>query len=224
MIEALEKNVPHWDYPEYKGEEVALFIPCFIDQVKVLEKLNIPIVYPDEQTCCGQPAFNSGYWDDARKVMERFGRVFEKYKWIVTPSGACAAMCRVFFEEADKKLREAGFVPMDGNIFQLDGQIQDYEGREVYGHKATLSVLGYTAVGEKSNMLAIMHYFLEDSSANREHPGKSFTDVREKLTQSLGKEPKEEEGFLFWELKGRSSVMMGYVQDGLWMLVYAYSK
>ena len=87
MIEALEKNVPHWDYPEYKGEEVALFIPCFIDQffpeagvsvVKVLEKLNIPIVYPDEQTCCGQPAFNSGYWDDARKVMERFGRVFEK--------------------------------------------------------------------------------------------------------------------------------------------------
>ena len=130
----------------------------------------------------------------------------------------------ISFEEADKKLREAGFVPMDGNIFQLDGQIQDYEGREVYGHKATLSVLGYTAVGEKSNMLAIMHYFLEDSSANREHPGKSFTDVREKLTQSLGKEPKEEEGFLFWELKGRSSVMMGYVQDGLWMLVYAYSK
>lgn len=110
MIEALEKAVPEWDYPEYKGEEVALFIPCFIDQffpeagvatVRVLEKLGIPIVYPDEQTCCGQPAFNSGYWDDARKVMERFGEVFEKYQWIVTPSSACASMCRVFFKEAD---------------------------------------------------------------------------------------------------------------------------
>jgi L-lactate dehydrogenase complex protein LldE len=112
MIEALEKAVPTWDYPEYKGEEVALFIPCFIDQffpeagvatVKILEKLGIPIVYPDEQTCCGQPAFNSGYWDDARKVMERFGKVFEKYRWIVTPSSACASMCRVFYKEADAK-------------------------------------------------------------------------------------------------------------------------
>ena len=110
MIDALEREVPKWDYPEYRGEEVALFIPCFIDQffpeagiatVKVLEKLNIPFVYPEEQTCCGQPAFNSGYWDDARKVMAQFGRAFERYKWIVTPSSACAAMCRVFFKEAD---------------------------------------------------------------------------------------------------------------------------
>ena len=83
MIEALERAVPTWDYPEYKGEEVALFIPCFVDQffpeagvatVKILEKLNIPIVYPEDQTCCGQAAFNSGYWDDARKVMAQFGR------------------------------------------------------------------------------------------------------------------------------------------------------
>ena len=130
----------------------------------------------------------------------------------------------ISFEEADAKLREAGFEPLDGNVFQLEGQIQDYKGRKVYGHKAILSVLGYTAVGEKSNMLAIMHYFLEDSSANREHPGENFTDVREKLTQSLGKEPTEEEGFLNWQLKGGSSAMMGYIQDGLWMLVYAYTK
>lgn len=130
----------------------------------------------------------------------------------------------ISFEEADKKLREAGFVPMEGSVSQEETQAQGYEGREVYGHKATLSVLGHTAVGEKSNMLAIMHYFLEDSSANREHPGKSFTDVRGKLTQSLGTEPKEEEGFLYWDLKGRSSVMMGYVQEGFWMLVYGYTK
>ncbi len=109
MIDALERNVPQWDYPEYKeGEEVALFIPCFIDQffpeagvsvVKVLEKLGVPFDYPEEQTCCGQPAFNSGYWKDAVKVVRKFHKVFKDYKWIVTPSAACAAMCRVFFKE-----------------------------------------------------------------------------------------------------------------------------
>ncbi|MGN0909809.1 MAG: (Fe-S)-binding protein [Thermoguttaceae bacterium] len=108
MIDALEKSVPTWNYPEYKGEEVALFIPCFVDQmfpeagvatVKVLEKLNIPIAYPEEQTCCGQPAFNSGYWKDAAKVIKKFNNDFKKYKWIVTPSAACASMCRVFYKE-----------------------------------------------------------------------------------------------------------------------------
>ena len=108
MIDALEKSVPTWNYPEYKGEEVALFIPCFVDQmfpeagvatVKVLEKLNIPIAYPEEQTCCGQSAFNSGYWKDAAKVIKKFNNDFKKYKWIVTPSAACASMCRVFYKE-----------------------------------------------------------------------------------------------------------------------------
>ena len=109
MIDALERNVPQWDYPEYQaGDEVALFIPCFVDQffpeagvatVKILEKLNIPCVYPEEQTCCGQPAFNSGYWKEAAKVVTKFHKVFKDYKWIVTPSAACAAMCRVFYQE-----------------------------------------------------------------------------------------------------------------------------
>ncbi|MGI6401789.1 MAG: (Fe-S)-binding protein [Thermoguttaceae bacterium] len=108
MIDALERNVPHWDFPEYRGEEVALFIPCFIDQffpeagiavVKILEKLNIPVAYPEGQTCCGQPAFNSGYWKDAAKVIKKFHKVFKDYRWIVTPSASCAAMCRVFFKE-----------------------------------------------------------------------------------------------------------------------------
>ncbi|MDR1959488.1 MAG: (Fe-S)-binding protein [Planctomycetaceae bacterium] len=110
LSEALQKAFRKWDYPAYtSGEEVALFIPCYVDQfypsigratVQLLEERNIPLVFPKEQTCCGQPAFNSGYWEDARKVMEQFGRAFHGYRWIVTPSGSCAAMCRVFFEEA----------------------------------------------------------------------------------------------------------------------------
>lgn len=109
MLEALNKEVPHWDYPNYKpGEKVGLFIPCFIDQfypsigismVKLLRNAGVLIEYPSEQTCCGQPAFNSGYWEEARPVAEHFGKVFEPFPLIITPSSACAAMCRVFFEE-----------------------------------------------------------------------------------------------------------------------------
>lgn len=111
MSDLLSKAVPSWDYPVYRpGMKVALFIPCFIDQFfptagiatkKLLEQFGIEPIYPPEQTCCGQPAFNSGYKKDAIAVMEKFHRVFWPYDLIVTPSSACAAMCRVFFAEAD---------------------------------------------------------------------------------------------------------------------------
>ncbi len=100
MIDALHRCVPRWDYPVYtSGEPVALFTTCFIDQffpqaaravVQLLEERGIPVEFPEEQTCCGQPALNSGYEADAVRVMEQFARVFAPYKWIVTPSSSCA--------------------------------------------------------------------------------------------------------------------------------------
>ncbi|HBT76604.1 MAG TPA: Fe-S oxidoreductase [Planctomycetaceae bacterium] len=109
-MDALNTAVPEWDYPTYRaGEEVALFTTCFVDQfypsvaravVQLLEESGIPVVFPEEQTCCGQPALNSGYEGDALRVMEQFAQVFAPYKWIITPSSSCAAMCRVFFENA----------------------------------------------------------------------------------------------------------------------------
>ncbi|MGL4595373.1 MAG: (Fe-S)-binding protein [Thermoguttaceae bacterium] len=113
MTDPVLRSYPITEYPDYqKGEKVALFIPCFIDQffpavgkslVELLEKAEIPIEFPSEQTCCGQPAFNSGYWDEAKLVMNQFEQVFSQYKWIVTPSTSCAAMCRVFFEQLAPK-------------------------------------------------------------------------------------------------------------------------
>jgi len=55
--------------------------------------------YPQDQTCCGQPAFNAGYTPEARQLAQRFADVFAQFKWIVTPSGSCAAMTRVFYEK-----------------------------------------------------------------------------------------------------------------------------
>lgn len=96
---------------------VALFIPCFVDQlspqvgldvVRVLRRLGFEVEFPSEQTCCGQPAFNVGYWDEARPVAERFVRIFGSAEAVVCPSGSCTTMVRAFYPEllAGSALRE----------------------------------------------------------------------------------------------------------------------
>ncbi|HTU36190.1 MAG TPA: (Fe-S)-binding protein [Candidatus Acidoferrum sp.] len=89
-------------------KKVSLFIPCFVDQilpevgmdvVRVLRRIGCQVDFPEEQTCCGQPAFNSGYWDDARPLAERFLRIFREAEAVVCPSGSCTTMLRVFYPE-----------------------------------------------------------------------------------------------------------------------------
>lgn len=88
--------------------KLTLFIPCFVDQLapqigldmaRVLRRIGHELEFPEAQTCCGQPAFNSGYWGDARPVAERFVRVFRDAEAIVCPSGSCTTMVRVFYPE-----------------------------------------------------------------------------------------------------------------------------
>jgi L-lactate dehydrogenase complex protein LldE len=88
--------------------KVALFIPCFVDQLMpqvgldmaaVLRRVGFEVTFPEDQTCCGQPGFNSGYWDDARPLAERFLRVFGDAELIVSPSGSCTTMVRVFYPQ-----------------------------------------------------------------------------------------------------------------------------
>jgi|SRR5580698_1745773 L-lactate dehydrogenase complex protein LldE len=88
--------------------KVALFIPCFVDQLMpqvgldmaaVLRRVGYEVAFPEEQTCCGQPGFNSGYWNDARPLAERFLRVFRDCELIVAPSGSCTTMVRVFYPQ-----------------------------------------------------------------------------------------------------------------------------
>ncbi len=91
---------------------VSLFITCLIDiffphvgesMVAVLRRLGVGVRFPEEQTCCGQPAFNSGYAEDARILARRFLRVFDdprfRDSYIVCPSGSCATMVKVFYGE-----------------------------------------------------------------------------------------------------------------------------
>ncbi|HEY1166325.1 MAG TPA: (Fe-S)-binding protein [Chitinophaga sp.] len=85
---------------------VQLFIPCFVDQlfpetgfnmVKVLEKLGCNVSYNPNQTCCGQPAFNAGYWDECRSVATKFVKDFRTYDYIVAPSGSCTGFVRNYY-------------------------------------------------------------------------------------------------------------------------------
>lgn len=88
--------------------EVDIFIPCFIDQVypqvglnmvKILQKLDIQVNYNPNQSCCGQMAFNSGYWDEARSLGEKFIKDFNNNRPIVGPSASCISMVKNYYPE-----------------------------------------------------------------------------------------------------------------------------
>jgi len=70
-----------------------------LDVVRVLRRIGYDPEFPEEQTCCGQPAFNTGYWQDAKPLAERFVRIFRKAEAVVCPSGSCTAMVRNFYPE-----------------------------------------------------------------------------------------------------------------------------
>ncbi|NOZ45942.1 MAG: (Fe-S)-binding protein [Chlorobi bacterium] len=91
--------------------EVDIFIPCFIDQiypetgfnlVKVLEKLGVHVNYNTEQTCCGQPSFNSGYWDETKEIAEKFLSNFLNDRPIVSPSASCTGFVKKYYDELFK--------------------------------------------------------------------------------------------------------------------------
>jgi L-lactate dehydrogenase complex protein LldE len=87
---------------------VQLFIPCFVDQlypqtgfnmVKVLEKAGCTVTYNTKQTCCGQPAFNAGFWDEAKSVCTKFLRDFQGPDYIVAPSASCVGFVRNYYNK-----------------------------------------------------------------------------------------------------------------------------
>ncbi len=67
--------------------------------VRVLERLGCEVHYNPKQTCCGQPAFNAGYWNDARSVAHKFLHDFSEENYIVGPSGSCTGYVRNYFDK-----------------------------------------------------------------------------------------------------------------------------
>jgi L-lactate dehydrogenase complex protein LldE len=82
---------------------IALFVTCISDTlspeagratVQVLERLGHEIVFPEEQTCCGQLHLNSGYARDAQRLGRRFTKIFGEYDAVVSPSSSCVGTVR----------------------------------------------------------------------------------------------------------------------------------
>jgi L-lactate dehydrogenase complex protein LldE len=87
---------------------VHIFIPCFVDQlyptvgfnmVKVLEKVGCEVVYNANQTCCGQPAFNAGFWGESKDVCDKFLNDFAEATYIVSPSASCVGFVKNYYKK-----------------------------------------------------------------------------------------------------------------------------
>lgn len=118
--------------------KVALFVTCIVDMLfpdageaalEILEKQGLTVEFPEAQTCCGQPAFNSGFQDDARPVAEHFIDVFKGYDAIVTPSGSCASMVRHYYPELFKDhVRKADAEAVANKTWELTQYLVDVLG------------------------------------------------------------------------------------------------
>lgn len=114
---------------------VDIFIPCFIDQIypetahnmiSVLEKLGCEVHYNSKQTCCGQPAFNNGFWGDAKVVGEKFINDYPNERFVVSPSGSCTGYVRNYYGELFENSRLHNQVKqLQTNLFEFSEFIVD---------------------------------------------------------------------------------------------------
>ena len=123
---------------------VSLFVTCVVDQLfphvglamaTVLERLGYTVDFPEAQTCCGQPAFNNGYWAEARAVARHFLDTFEACEQIVAPSGSCTSMVVNHFAELFRKEPEmlARVEALGGRIWEFSSFLTDAAGVEDVG-------------------------------------------------------------------------------------------
>ncbi len=137
--------------------QVQLFIPCFVDQlypqtgmnmVKVLEKLGCTVSYNSKQTCCGQPAFNAGYWNEAKAVSRKFINDYDEDTYIVAPSGSCTGYVRNSVPKLfghDTESTRCGMIR--GNLYEFSEFLVDVLGVEDVGASFEGKVTYHDACG-----------------------------------------------------------------------------
>ena len=133
--------------------KVQLFIPCFIDQlypqvafntVKILEKAGCTVKYNTQQTCCGQPAFNAGFWEESKDVCTKFVQDFDGSDYIVSPSASCAGFIRNNYGKLfENNAFQSPAKKVSSQIFELS--------------EFLVKILGITALGASFNGKATFH-------------------------------------------------------------------
>ncbi|RZK43244.1 MAG: (Fe-S)-binding protein [Pedobacter sp.] len=128
--------------------KVELFVPCFVDQlypetafntVKLLEKSGCEVSYNSKQTCCGQPAYNAGYWEQAKEIGNKFLTDFSSADYIVAPSASCVGMVKNGYNDLfTNTIVHNTCRSVQGTIFELSDFLinvvkRDYFGAELDG-------------------------------------------------------------------------------------------
>ncbi|MES2652169.1 MAG: (Fe-S)-binding protein [Bacteroidota bacterium] len=128
--------------------KVELFVPCFVDQlypetafntVKLLEKAGCEVSYNAKQTCCGQPAYNAGYWEEAKEIGNKFLTDFSSSDYIVAPSASCVGMVKNGYNDLfTNTIVHNTCRTVQGTIFELSDFLinilkRDYFGAELDG-------------------------------------------------------------------------------------------
>jgi L-lactate dehydrogenase complex protein LldE len=151
-----------------KNAEIGLFIPCYIDQfyphvgiatLQFLQKLGLNIVYPVRQTCCGQPLANTGCEDDAIPVYKNCVNNFNRFDYVVSPSGSCVYQIREHYDilqqtDAVKKVRQNTYELCEFvvDVLKLDDLKIDYP-HKVGIHQSCHGLRGLK-LGVSSELLA----------------------------------------------------------------------
>ena len=124
-------------------DHVALFVTCLVDllypevgeaTVALLREGGVEVVFPESQTCCGQPPLNAGFEDDARRMARSLLDAFDEAEVVVTPSGSCAAMVRARYPHLFRGTRdEARARGLAAKTFELSEYLVDELGIESFG-------------------------------------------------------------------------------------------
>src|SRR5215213_5466576 len=123
---------------------VALLVTCLVDlfrpsigfaAVKLLEEAGCVVEVPRAQTCCGQPAYNSGDRDDAKAIARRVIETFAGYDYVVAPSGSCAGMVKMHYPEmfADEPEMRARAEELASRTWELVSFLVDVRGISTVG-------------------------------------------------------------------------------------------
>src|SRR5690606_27656493 len=113
------------------------------DTVEILERAGCDVDFPEAQTCCGQPAYNSGYLQESKEAMKQMIRAFKDSQYVVGPSGSCVGMLREYpkifagdpewekpaLELADKTYELTQFLV---NVLEVEDVGSNFKGKVTY--------------------------------------------------------------------------------------------
>src|SRR5437016_9090449 len=134
--------------------EVALFVNCLVDQlapeagvaaVRLLEAAGCKVAFPEAQSCCGQPALNTGEPEAAAVLARHLVEVFEPYDTVVSPSGSCAATIRHWYPQLLEGPWRARAEAVAARTHELSAYLVEVLGRTDLGARVDGSVTVHDA-------------------------------------------------------------------------------